>query len=321
MIAAAQALEMARAYLAAKDRPADDLKVVTDTSDFFRVDYHDVLLLETGAYLILGHEHEGRFGLDDQMKPWVKKAVDLYAGDRKVIKLVFAERFDMKIGPMSYACFRSPKKEARILDLVRGHPNFMQGFSTEDIKGNNVRIIDYVYGPSLHQFISEQDQPHEEYYHWTLPRILDLLLPALDGLAFLHRRLEKHGDVRRDHLICSREGRLVWIDFDFNYRHGEYLAGPDLAGVGNILGFLAGGGDWTLRKIKERRPQILDSLRQEDMNIIFGHRLMNLGKLFPYFSPRLNDILLHFSAGTEVFYGSVDELLSDLKRAREELPA
>ena len=46
------------------------------------------------------------------------------------------------------------------------------------------------------------------------------------------RQGEKHGDIRRDHIIIDREsGNYRWIDFDFNYRHRENIYGYDLFGI------------------------------------------------------------------------------------------
>ena len=53
-------------------------KIITDTSDFFQVDYNDVCLLDEIPYLMLNYTREGRFGLDDEPKYWVRKGVDLF---------------------------------------------------------------------------------------------------------------------------------------------------------------------------------------------------------------------------------------------------
>lgn len=320
MISAEKALELARQYLAQNNRRPHGLSLVTDTTNFFQVDYNKVILLDSKAYLIQGDEREGRFGMDDQVKHWVKKAVDLTDGQRKVIKLAFFEHFELKMGSLSYECFRSPKKEARILDLVRGRPEFMQGFSRQDAKGNNVRVLDFVYGTNLHQLISNSVPDHEEYFHHTLPGLLDAFRPALTGLGYLHQHGEKHGDVRRDHLIHSKSGCLVWIDFDYNYRHGENPAGLDLAGLGNILIFLVGGGDHTLQKLQREDPKILSRLTEDDLSLAFSNRVANLKKLFPYIPEELNNILKHFSNGANVFYDSVAELVADLDEARTRMP-
>lgn len=320
MISAAKALEMGREFLIDIGRRDPEVRIVTDTTEFFQVDVGDVVLLESGAYLIRGHEREGRFGMDDSIKQWVKKAVDLVTGQRKVLKLVFFERFEIKVGTITYECFRSPKKEGRILDLVRNHPNFMQGFSTRDAKGNNVRVIDFIPGPTLSQHVDDLEMDHATYFHEALPKLLDLFIPTVDGLGLLHRNMEKHGDVRRDHLILGPNGHLSWIDFDYNYRHGEFIAGLDLAGLGNILIFLVGGGDITAKETAEHQPEAFERLTEGDLSMVFRNRIANLKKLFPYIPDRLNNVALHFSAGTEIFYNSVDELLDDLYRARADLP-
>ena len=54
-----------------------------------------------------------------------------------------------RIGDIEFECFRSPKKEARILDLVSGHKNFMHGYSIQDEKGNLIRILDFIKGKTL----------------------------------------------------------------------------------------------------------------------------------------------------------------------------
>lgn len=60
------------------------VKLITDTSDFFKVDYHDVLILDDHPYLIKNSLREGRFGIDEEPKYWVKKAVDLANGNARV---------------------------------------------------------------------------------------------------------------------------------------------------------------------------------------------------------------------------------------------
>ena len=66
------------------------------------------------------------------MKHWVKHAIDLEKDAPCFIKLVFHEKFTCRIGGIEFECFRSPLKEARILDLTRNHRNVMQGFAVTD---------------------------------------------------------------------------------------------------------------------------------------------------------------------------------------------
>jgi serine/threonine protein kinase len=290
-------------------------RIITDTTDFYRVDYDDVAIFEDRPYLIRNVEKEGRFGIDEQPKFWVKRAIDLITGETKIIKLVFWERFTAKVGGISFECFRSPKKEARILELVKGHPNFMQGFSVEDSVGNLIRIIDYIKGKTLSDIVFSIKKSHEEYFHDDLPSLLKSYAEIIDAVRFLHNHGEKHGDIRRDHILKdSKTGDYKWIDFDFNYYHGENKFGYDLFGLGNILIFLVGGGDVTIQGLADR-PDILDLINENDTNIVFHNRVANLKKVYPYIPDELNYMLLHFSNGANVFYESTDELFSDMQKA------
>ncbi len=163
-------------------------RVITDTTNFMQVDYGDVALLAGRPYLIRNNEREGRFGLDDEPKYWVKRSIDLISGETKVIKLGFLEEFQSRVGPMTFNFFRSPRKEATVLDLVRGDSRFMQGFSVPDEAGNTVRIIDYIVGKAL----SERVHPRLR-SRGLLRQLLSRYLPRL------HRS-------RRGHSLSSRAG-------------------------------------------------------------------------------------------------------------------
>lgn len=73
-------------------------KIITDTSDFFRVEYNDVVVLGGVPYWVHRCEKEGRFGIDDEPKYWVRRAVELTTGATKILKLVFHEQFETMVG-------------------------------------------------------------------------------------------------------------------------------------------------------------------------------------------------------------------------------
>jgi hypothetical protein len=131
-------------------------RIHRDTSDFFKVEYGDVVVLGRRAFLVGHNAKEGRFGLDDEVKHWVKRCIDLHDGSRKIVKLVFHEKFKSSIADLSFDCFRSPRKEARILDLVADHDHFMHGYWVKDDAGNIVRVIDYIYCPSIAECILQE---------------------------------------------------------------------------------------------------------------------------------------------------------------------
>jgi len=296
---------------------ASTVRVHTDTSDFFRVDYDDVVVLGEKAYLIRHNAREGRFGLDDEEKFWVKSAFDLQDGSRKIIKLVFHERFTTRIGDIEFECFRSPKKEARILDLVQNHQNFMHGYWITDEKGNIVRVLDFIYGKPLSTMVEDIRLDHETYFNLRFPEIMDQFIECIRAIRFIHGHEEKHGDIRRDHIIVDREsGNYRWIDYDFNYRQRENIYSYDLFGLGNILIFLVGKGDVLLPNLIREKHSALHRIRSEDENIVFHNRVANLRKIYPYIPERLNRILLHFSKGANRFYETTDQLLEDLDEYR-----
>ena len=183
------------------DRVPRRFKIITDTTDFFRVDYNDVVILAGRPYLIRNCEREGRFGLDDEPKYWVKRAVDLLDGATKIIKLVFYEHISARVGDIVFECVRSPQKEAVILDLVRGHKHFLLGFAIRDAACNIIRVLDFISGRRLDDHIFKLYTNHEEYYFTHVPSLLKSYGELIAAIQFLHNHGYKHGDIRRDHIL------------------------------------------------------------------------------------------------------------------------
>lgn len=292
-------------------------RLFTDTTNFFGIDYGDIVEVGGKRYIIKGHEREERFGLDEP-KFWVKKAVDADTGERKIIKLSFFENFETSFGGLTIQCFRHPEKEGAVLDLVGDHPHFMHGISHNDDQGNNVRILDIVHGKNLYAFIESLQMGHEEYFHELFPGILRKLIKAFDSLSYLHKNGLRHGDVRNDHIIIQREtDNYVWIDFDYDYESSERPFSLDIMGIGNILLYTLGKGFHNLNEKVNGDllyKELITRVIPEDFSILHKWRFMNLKKLFPYIPSELNDILAHFTSGSEVFYDSVDEILGDLEK-------
>jgi hypothetical protein len=150
--------------------------------------------------------------------------------------------------------------------------------------------------------------------------VLDEFAELVRAIQFLHSHKEKHGDIRRDHIIKdSSTGLARWIDFDFNYLHKENMFGYDLFGLGNILVYLVGRGDVTVQKLQQELPSTLSRITADDVNIIFNNRVVNLRKVYPYVPEALNVILLHFSVGANTYYDTTEQFLNDLLEARENL--
>lgn len=281
--------------------------VIDNAQNYAAINPGMVLRLVTGDYYILGEAKEGRFGIDDQPKMWVKYAIDLTDGARKIIKLPFLEQFEINVGPFKLRCVRNPDKESRVLEAVAGDERFMQGMTVHDRLGNNIRIIEQIRGSSLYRRIADLDMPHQVYYRFHLADYLGHVLGCLDGLAALHARGQQHGDVRNDHLWYDADRlRYRWIDFDYEANYLDY----DVWSVGNVLNFVIGQGSHTCRDAS--RSICVDP---DDAMVFFTHRLANLRALFPYISPELNEILMRFSLEATEFYESVADIVADLRRA------
>ncbi len=295
------------------DNVPRQFKIITDTSDFFQVDYNDVVLLAGIPYLMRNYTREGRFGLDDEPKYWVRKAIDLKNREAKIIKLVFHEEIEARVGDLVFKCVRSPAKEAAILEMVAGHRNFMQGVGIRDEAGNIIRILDFIQGKRLDELIFKLAVNHEEFFYEHLPAYLEVYCEMVKAIQFLHEQGQKHGDIRRDHILLDRNtGDYRWIDFDYDYFHTANMFGYDIFGLGNILVFLVGGGDVTVQQLQADQSSLLAKLSPDDMNIIFNNRVANIQKIYQYVPDALNYILLHFSQGANLYYENTGQLLEDL---------
>ncbi len=286
-------------------------RVVTDTTRFMQIEPGDVIEIGGRSLLTLGDATEGRFGLDDEPKFWVKRCIELETGARKIVKLVFHEEFENRIGPVSFRCVRREKKEAAVLDIVRGHPNFMQGMNLLDEKGNLVRVIDMIDGESLFAKIQGLAMDHEKYMAEVFPGLLRRARDAIDALSILHERGTCHGDIRNDHLFLENGSeQLRWIDFDMDQDFSDF----DVWSVGNVLAFLAAKDVMTFDDARRLNPACADTLADDDASLIFPNRVMNLRKVFPSVPPDLNEILMRFAMGPSQAYDTVSQVVSDLDR-------
>jgi hypothetical protein len=291
----------------------DRVMVRDDTSDYMGIHAGTVLRLGGSDYLVTGEAKEGRFGIEEQPKFWVKYGIDLTDGSRRILKLVFHEQFTTNIGMLAVRCVREPDKESRVLELMAGDDRFMQGRTVRDAAGNNVRILEYIRGRSLFNHVSLLQQPHEQYFHETLPGILENILECIDAINCLHRRGEQHGDIRNDHIIVeSGSGKYRWIDFDYAVNFSDY----DVWAMGNILNYAVGKGIHTCGGFSgphgKRRTSGVE-IEEDDALLFYPYRLANLLKIYPYIPPEMNDMLLRFSAGATDFYEGFDRMSDDLR--------
>ena len=290
--------------------PPDRVVIFDDTTNFMSIERDHFIDLGGKLFFVRCNEREGRFGLEDQPKFWVKRALALDTGQMHVLKLVFYEEFKVRVGNIQVKCVRNGEKEGRVLELVRGDPRFMQGHTSRDSGGNLVRVIDFIPGVDLLGYVREMELSHLQYFQNLFPDILAHVIECFRGIARLHEAGLCHGDIRNDHILVEREtGRFRWIDFDLDQNFPDL----DVWSLGNILHCMVGKGFVTFRGTLTEHPELVGCLVDEDASALHAHRVMNLRKIFPYIPEVLNDMLLRFSAGTRVYYDSVDQILCDLE--------
>ncbi len=298
-------------------------KIYGDTSDFSKIDYGDVIHVDNRYFLVVGYTREGRFGIDEQPKQWVPKVYDLESGERKILKLVFHETYSLKLGDLKVKCYRSPEKEGRVLDLVNGNPMFMQGHSAIDEAGNLVRVLDIIQGTRLDTIIGRIEGDHKSYLATHVEGILRHFLLSVEAIILLHRHGFKHGDIRRDHIFVDRQdGQYRWIDFDYDFHLPERPFALDMIGLGNIFLYILGRRNFRpvdVLQHPQMGEEVLKTLHVDDLSLLSKDRIFNLKKIYPYLPNCFNDILLHFSAGTNVMYDSVAELHNDLSACIDEV--
>ncbi|MGE5235413.1 MAG: hypothetical protein ACM3O7_03570 [Acidobacteriota bacterium] len=292
-------------------------RVVRDTSDFMAIDRDSVVELGGELFLVTGTERERRFGLADEPKFWVKRALALARGSRHILKMVFQERFRACIGDLEVICVRSAEKEAAVLELVRDDPRFMAGHSVRDAAGNLVRILDVIEGENLLSRILAVPVDHEAYFASLFPGVLAATADSLLAIDRLHRAGLTHGDIRNDHIIVEAgSSRLRWIDFDLDQDTPAY----DVWSIGNVLHCVVAKGFITFRDAFQQRPELATVLQEGDASVFFPFRVMNLGKVFPYIPAALSRVLERFAVSGTVRYDRVDQVAADLGECVSLLP-
>ena len=292
-----------------------EIIIQEDTSEYLDITRGMVLRLEGNDYVVTGNAREGRFGLHEEPKYWVKYAYDLSNGEYKVLKLVFYEEFSRRLGRFIVKNFRNPDKESAVLDIVKDHPHFMHGKTVTDIKGNNIRVIDFIKGDPLFSYITEIKENHETYFFKTFPHILKWVITSVEAMDFLSSHGQHHGDIRNDHIIIEKDtGVYRWIDFDYQVNYPDY----DLWSIGNIIVYTAGKGIHSFHSIKaneDQYPAKVMDITDDDSLLFYKYRIANLKKLFPYIPKKINDTLLRFSSGTSNFYDNFRQQVEDLQEA------
>jgi CheY-like chemotaxis protein len=99
--------------------------------------------------------------------------------------------------------------EARALASMR-HPGVVTIFGVGEYRGVPYVVMEHLTGTTLRDQIEAHTTNREPF---TIPEVLDLLLPLVEALAAVHRAGLVHRDVKPANVMVCPGGRMVLMDF------------------------------------------------------------------------------------------------------------
>ena len=95
------------------------------------------------------------------------------------------------------------------------HPNIVPVYDAAD----NCLVLRWVRGSSLSQMIPRKPEQHDK-----LPKLIEIILRASDGIAFAHSRGIIHRDIKADNIMVGEFGEVLVVDWGLAL---AIAAGPD----------------------------------------------------------------------------------------------
>ncbi len=101
------------------------------------------------------------------------------------------------------------RNEARALAAFQ-HPSLVSVHTLGEHRGIDYLVMERVYGVSLTQHASTRWHSGEQF---TAAEVVQILLPASEGLSVVHRAGLVHRDVKPDNIMLTPVHRVVLMDF------------------------------------------------------------------------------------------------------------
>jgi serine/threonine protein kinase len=108
------------------------------------------------------------------------------------------------------------------------HPSIVTAFDAGEVRGCLYLAMEYVEGSNLSALVREHGP-------MLVPRALELIEQAAEGLAFAHRLGVIHRDIKPQNLIVDSFGRLKILDFGLARLHLPWESDSDPAGLAETL--------------------------------------------------------------------------------------
>ena len=99
------------------------------------------------------------------------------------------------------------KNEARILSLVKGHPNIVEIYDYGNRAKVHYLIMEFIKGAALEEILV--DGP------LAFARAVNIFRGCLKGLEYVHKQGCVHGDVKTGNIMEAENGQTKLIDFGF----------------------------------------------------------------------------------------------------------
>ncbi|HEX4947231.1 MAG TPA: protein kinase [Blastocatellia bacterium] len=180
---------MLLAYEESSGNPADAAKLTSDTSTLFPG--------QTFLNRLIGHYRIvrllGRGGMGE-----VWQAEDTRLGRRVALKLLPAEFSNTPERLQRFA------REARAVSSLN-HPNIITIHEIGQADGVHYIVTEFVDGQTLRQQMSEMRRPVSE--------VLDIVMQVADALGVAHAAGIVHRDVKAENVMVRRDGRIKLLDF------------------------------------------------------------------------------------------------------------
>ncbi len=97
-------------------------------------------------------------------------------------------------------------EEARVLARIQ-HPNVVRVTRLLEANGTAYMVMEYLQGESLEEFLDRHPPGHSE------ARLLEIVLPVLDGLEAVHETGLLHRDIKPANIYLTKKGRPILLDF------------------------------------------------------------------------------------------------------------
>ena len=156
-------------------------------------------VLGSGTFGITYLAHDNYLDKKVVIKEYFPNDIAIRQGDKTIAPKTNSDKGNFKYGLESFL------KEAQTLAKFN-HPNIVKINSFFEANNTAYFVMDYEEGEDLESFLEREETINEK-------RILDIILPLLDGLQEVHGKSYLHRDIKPGNIYLKFNGTPMLIDF------------------------------------------------------------------------------------------------------------